>query len=85
MRQGDVNAGVMRGTNGCIPACSIRWLRGGAEAIEIFAARGHFNYTDRQHVREIANWFRSTGVTVSLDAFADARATTTGDAAGRRR
>lgn len=36
---------------------------GGAEAIEIFAARGHFNYTDRQHVREIAKWFRSTGVT----------------------
>ena len=38
-------------------------VSGGAEAIEIFAARGHFNYTDRQHVREIANWFRSTGVT----------------------
>jgi sugar phosphate isomerase/epimerase len=35
---------------------------GGAEAIEIFAARGHFNYTDRQHIREIGNWFRSTGV-----------------------
>lgn len=35
---------------------------GGAEAIEIFAARGHFNYVDRQHVREIGNWFRSTGV-----------------------
>ena len=38
-------------------------VAGGAEAIEIFAARGHFNYTDRQHVREIANWFRSTGLT----------------------
>ena len=38
-------------------------VRGGAEAIEIFASRGHFNYSDRQHVREIANWFRSTGVT----------------------
>ena len=38
-------------------------VSGGAEAIEIFAARGHFNYSDRQHVREIANWFRSTGVT----------------------
>jgi sugar phosphate isomerase/epimerase len=36
---------------------------GGAEAIEIFAARGHFNYSDRQHVREIANWFRGAGVT----------------------
>jgi sugar phosphate isomerase/epimerase len=38
-------------------------VSGGAEAIEIFAARNHFNYADRQHVRQIANWFRSTGVT----------------------
>jgi sugar phosphate isomerase/epimerase len=37
-------------------------VRGGAQAIEIFGARGHFDYTDRNHVREIANWFRSTGV-----------------------
>src|SRR5271167_5101757 len=37
-------------------------VAGGAEAIEIFAARGHFNYTDRQHIREIGNWFRSNGV-----------------------
>jgi sugar phosphate isomerase/epimerase len=37
-------------------------VAGGAETIEIFAARGHFNYSDRQHVREIASWFRSTGV-----------------------
>ena len=37
-------------------------VRGGAEAIEIFGGRGHFNYSDRQHVREIANWFRSTGI-----------------------
>jgi len=37
-------------------------VTGGAEAIELFAARGHFNYMDRQHVRQIANWFRSTGV-----------------------
>ncbi len=43
-------------------------VSGGAEAIEIFAARGHFNYSDRQHVREIANWFRSTGISVSFDA-----------------
>ncbi len=34
----------------------------GAEAIEIFAARGHFDYTDRPQVREIANWFRHNGV-----------------------
>jgi sugar phosphate isomerase/epimerase len=44
------------------PGLLDQFVSGGAEAIEIFAARGHFNYTDRQHVREIANWFRSTGV-----------------------
>ena len=38
-------------------------VAGGAEAIEIFAARNHFNYTDRQHIRQIANWFRSSGIT----------------------
>jgi sugar phosphate isomerase/epimerase len=37
-------------------------VRGGAQAIEVFGARGHFDYTDRNHVREIADWFRSTGV-----------------------
>jgi len=37
-------------------------VSGGAEAIELFAARGHFNYTEKQHIREIGNWFRSTGV-----------------------
>ncbi len=36
--------------------------RGGAEAVEIFAARNHFDYGDRQQVREIANWFRQSGV-----------------------
>lgn len=34
----------------------------GAEAIEIFAARGHFDYTDRQQVREIGNWFKHNNV-----------------------
>lgn len=37
-------------------------LRGGAQGIEIFAARHHFDYTDRAHVREIANWFKSNPV-----------------------
>lgn len=32
--------------------------RGGAQAIEIFAAKGHFDYTSPQHIREIAAWFR---------------------------
>jgi sugar phosphate isomerase/epimerase len=36
--------------------------RAGAEAIEIFAARGHFDYNDRQHVKEIASWFKDSGV-----------------------
>lgn len=33
--------------------------RSGAEAVEIFAARQHFDYTDREHVTELAGWFRS--------------------------
>lgn len=45
------------------PGLLDQMVSGGAEAIEIFAARGHFNYAERQHVREIGNWFRSTGVT----------------------
>jgi sugar phosphate isomerase/epimerase len=44
------------------PGLLDKLVSGGAEAIEIFAARGHFNYSDRQHVREIGNWFRSTGI-----------------------
>jgi sugar phosphate isomerase/epimerase len=45
------------------PGLLDQFVSGGAEAVEVFAARGHFNYQDRQHVREIANWFRSTGIT----------------------
>ena len=33
--------------------------KAGAEAIEIFAARHHFDYTNRTQVREIADWFRA--------------------------
>ncbi len=36
--------------------------RGGAQAIEIFGARQHFDYSSRQHVKEIADWFRSSTV-----------------------
>ena len=36
--------------------------RGGAQAIELFAARGHFNYTDKEHIKELSSWFRSEGV-----------------------
>jgi sugar phosphate isomerase/epimerase len=50
-------------------------VRGGAQAIEIFAARQHLDYANRkQHVREIADWFRSTGIplnSVHSPLFAD--------------
>jgi len=38
-------------------------VRGGAQSIEIFAARQHLDYANRkQHVREIADWFRGNSV-----------------------
>lgn len=37
----------------------------GAEAIEIFAARNHFDYTDRNQVGEIGNWFKHNQVTLN--------------------
>ena len=40
--------------------------RSGATAIEVFAARHHFDYTDRRSIRELANWFRDTDVRPSL-------------------
>ena len=40
--------------------------RGGAQTIEIFAARQHLDYANRkQHVREIADWFRDNPVTLN--------------------
>ena len=36
--------------------------RAGAQAVEIFAARQHFDYTSREHVLELAGWFRSNSV-----------------------
>jgi sugar phosphate isomerase/epimerase len=36
--------------------------RAGAQAVEIFAARQHFDYTSRDHVVELAGWFRSNPV-----------------------
>lgn len=35
-------------------------VRGGAQAIELFATRGHFDYTDAQQVHDVAAWFSST-------------------------
>ena len=50
-------------------------VRGGVQAIEIFAARQHLDYANRkQHVREIADWFRTSGVplnSVHAPMFAD--------------
>jgi sugar phosphate isomerase/epimerase len=36
--------------------------RSGAQAIEIFAARQHFDYTSREHVAELAQWFRANPI-----------------------
>jgi sugar phosphate isomerase/epimerase len=36
--------------------------RSGAQGVEIFAARQHFDYTNRQHVVELATWFNSNPV-----------------------
>jgi sugar phosphate isomerase/epimerase len=36
--------------------------RAGAQAVEVFAARQHFDYTSREHVAELAEWFRSEPV-----------------------
>ena len=33
--------------------------RAGAQGIEVFAARQHFDYTSREHVGELAQWFGS--------------------------
>jgi sugar phosphate isomerase/epimerase len=52
-----------------------RLAQGGAQAIEIFGAKGHFDYTDRAHIREIAGWFKGNAVELnSLHApmFSDA-------------
>lgn len=38
----------------------------GAEVIEVFASRHHFDYMDRKAVREIANWFRSMPVAATM-------------------
>jgi sugar phosphate isomerase/epimerase len=35
------------------------FARGGAQGVELFAAKQHFDYTSRVHIRELAEWFRS--------------------------
>ena len=36
--------------------------RSGAEGVEIFAARQHFDYTNREHVTELASWFSANAL-----------------------
>jgi sugar phosphate isomerase/epimerase len=36
--------------------------RSGVQALEVFAARQHFDYTSREHVSELASWFASNPV-----------------------
>ncbi len=38
----------------------------GAEVVEVFASRHHFDYADRNAVRELANWFRANPVAASM-------------------
>ena len=48
--------------------------KGGAQAIEIFAARQHFDYTAKPHVKEIALWFAANPVepfSMHMPMFAD--------------
>ena len=44
-------------------------VRSGVQAVEIFAARQHLDYANRkQHIKEIAEWFRSSGVPLNCRA-----------------
>lgn len=41
-------------------------LAGGAQTIELFAARHHIDYTDRAEVKELARWFRGNNCRATL-------------------
>ena len=41
------------------PGLLDKMANGGAQAIEVFAARGHFDYTNRADVQELGQWFKS--------------------------
>jgi sugar phosphate isomerase/epimerase len=48
--------------------------KGGAQGIEIFAARQHFDYTSKSHVKEIALWFAANAAepfSMHMPLFAD--------------
>ncbi len=45
--------------------------RAGVQAVEIFAARQHIDYANRKaHVKEIAEWFKGSGIPLELGSFA---------------
>src|SRR5205807_3762507 len=49
------------------PGLLDKLVSGGAQAIEIFGARQHVDYANRkQHVRELADWFKTSGVPLHL-------------------
>jgi sugar phosphate isomerase/epimerase len=55
--------------------------KGGAQAVEIFAARQHFDYTSRPHVKEIASWFAANPVepfSIHMPMFGDTEMGRTG-------
>jgi sugar phosphate isomerase/epimerase len=57
------------------PALLEALVAGGAQAIELFAARQHFDYASRAHVKEIADWFRANPVesfSLHMPLFSDA-------------
>ena len=57
------------------------FARAGAQGVELFAARQHFDYTSRPHIRELAEWFRGNSDRGILDA--RAALLRCGDGAGR--
>ena len=48
------------------PAMLDTLVAGGVGAVQVFAARHHFAYTDREAVRDLAGWFRSSPIAASL-------------------
>ncbi len=56
------------------PGLLDKLVSGGAQAIEIFGARQHLDYANRkQHIREIADWFRTSGIPLAFGACAALR------------
>jgi sugar phosphate isomerase/epimerase len=40
-------------------------VRGGAQSIELFCARQHFDYHNKSQVKEIASWFKSNNISAN--------------------